>query len=339
MSPILLTICIATYNRAEFLKDTLSSIVTQMEAFDDVELLVVDGNSSDHTAAVVTKFQSINRHVSYLKLNQKGGVDKDFDLAVQNASGLYCWLFTDDDLLKEGAVGLVRASVLIGVDLVVVNSEICDYDLNRVFNKNSMQLEVDIQLDLSPVGRDRFFKLCATHITFIGAIVIKRSAWVAASREAFYGSRFIHVGVISTLSDSTTVLVLSQPIIKIRLGNAEWSNITFYVWTQLWPNLIWSFSNLSLDCKNAICKLEPWKSITFLLWSRALGTYSFQQYKKHISPKPISIYKFVALVIASFPQLLPRFLYFSYANILNNELILYYLNDGGKSKNKWLSAK
>ena len=338
MTSYCLTICIATYNRADFLIDTLKSIVSQVDAFQDVEVLVVDGNPTDHTEAVVKNIQSTCRHLNYIKLNEKGGVDKDFDVAVQRSSGRYCWLFTDDDLLTDSAVSKVRSAVLTGAELIVVNSEICDFDLKRVLNKSALQLDGDLETDFSTLGREDFFKLCATYITFIGAIVIKKSAWTEVSREIFYGTRFIHVGVISTLKNATRVLVLAEPMIKIRLGNAEWNNITFYVWTELWPKLIWSFSNLSEDCKKSICLYEPWKSITFLLWSRALGTYSLQQYIKHISPKPKSLYKFAALLLASLPQIFPRLLYFAYAKIRNNELMLYYLKDGGKSKNSWFSA-
>lgn len=338
MKPYLLTICIATYNRAEYLGETLNSIICQIETFDDVELLVVDGNSTDHTEAVVTKIQSVCRNLNYIKLKEKGGVDKDFDIAVQSSSGLYCWLFTDDDLLKEGAVSKVRSAVLRGAELIVVNSEICDYNFQRVLNKNSLNLSSDLETDLSPSGRESFFRLCATHITFIGAIVIKKTVWTELLRNVFYGTRFIHVGVISTLRDTTKVLVLAEPVIKIRLGNAEWNNLTFQIWTQLWPNLIWSFSNLSVECKQSICASEPWKSATFLLWSRALETYSKREYLKHLASKPISIHRITALVISYLPLFVPRLIYYSYAIIRHDELMLYYLADGRKSKNKWSST-
>jgi abequosyltransferase len=89
MKQYLLTICIATYNRADCLAVTLDNIVSQVDAFNDVEVLVVDGNSTDHTEAVVSKVNSVHRHLKYIKLKEKGGVDKDFDIAVQNSSGRY----------------------------------------------------------------------------------------------------------------------------------------------------------------------------------------------------------------------------------------------------------
>jgi glycosyltransferase involved in cell wall biosynthesis len=338
MKPYLLSICIATYNRADLLVETLNSIVAQLDAYDDVEVVVVDGNSTDHTETVVMKLQSSCPRLNYIKLKEKGGVDKDFDIAVQSSSGLYCWLFTDDDLVKAGAVGKVRAAISNGTDLIVVNAEICDYGFHRVLKKSALPIEKDQEYDFSTSGRESFFKVSATYITFIDAIVIKKALWTEFPRNNFYGSRFIHVGVISTLSDSTTALVLAEPLIKIRLGNAEWSNISFKVWAQLWPNLIWSFSNLSVDCKKSICRFEPWKSATFLMWSRALGSYSNQEYKNQVSPKPNSVYKITALMISFLPQWVPRIIYFVYAIIRQDSLMIYHLRDGEKSKNSWFST-
>lgn len=337
LSSVLLTVCIATYNRASFLPATLHSIVRQLAGLDDVEVLVVDGNSTDATEAAVREIQAGCPHLKYLKLQAKGGVDKDFDIAVQNSAGRYCWLFTDDDLLKDGAIAKVRDAVLRGGDLFVVNAEVCDYDVRRVLKRSALPIDKDVTSDFAPAARETFFKLCGTHITFIGAIVIRKAAWTQASREAFYGSRFIHVGVISTLGDATRFTVMAEPLIQIRLGNAEWTNIAFRVWTQLWPGLIWSFGNLSDECKRAVCSPDPWKSVRTLVWYRAIGTYSMGQYADHLRAKPNSAYKAAALLIAWLPQWLVRGFFRVYAAARGDQLQMYCLGDGGRSRNSWFS--
>ena len=53
----LLSICIPTYNRAEYLKKTLESIVWQRDFLSkDVEVVISDNCSTDDTASVVAKF-------------------------------------------------------------------------------------------------------------------------------------------------------------------------------------------------------------------------------------------------------------------------------------------
>ena len=52
------TVAIPTYNRADFLRQTLAGIVAQQFPRDHFEILVIDNNSRDHTAAVVAEFAS-----------------------------------------------------------------------------------------------------------------------------------------------------------------------------------------------------------------------------------------------------------------------------------------
>lgn len=49
-----MTFCIPTMNRAEFIGETLESIISQ--AGNDVEIVIVDGGSRDNTEAVVESF-------------------------------------------------------------------------------------------------------------------------------------------------------------------------------------------------------------------------------------------------------------------------------------------
>ena len=52
---IRLTIAITTRNRAEFIGQTLESIIPQLA--EDVELLILDGASTDGTPGVVAEYQ------------------------------------------------------------------------------------------------------------------------------------------------------------------------------------------------------------------------------------------------------------------------------------------
>ncbi len=110
MKSILLSICIATYNRADYIGQTLDSIIPQLD--DDVELLVVDGASTDNTEAIVRKYT--DPRIRYVRLPVKGGVDQDYCKAVELARGEFCWFFTDDDILKPGAISAVKNAISAG---------------------------------------------------------------------------------------------------------------------------------------------------------------------------------------------------------------------------------
>ena len=107
MKAPLLSICIATYNRAAYIGVTLDSIISQLT--DDVELLVVDGASTDSTEEVLHTYIKKSNRIRYIRLAAKGGVDQDYDKSIEFARGEWCWLFTDDDLLKPGAIAAVKS--------------------------------------------------------------------------------------------------------------------------------------------------------------------------------------------------------------------------------------
>src|ERR1700759_2688178 len=97
----LLSFCIATRNRAAALRETLENITAQLCDV-SAEIVVVDGNSTDDTEAVVTAAAARDQRIRYFRETSNAGFDADYDKAVTRASGKYCWLASDDDLLETG---------------------------------------------------------------------------------------------------------------------------------------------------------------------------------------------------------------------------------------------
>ena len=93
--------------------------------------MVLDGGSSDTTAEVVGKYVAADSRIHYFRQATNLGVDQDFDRAVQQANGEYCWLLSDDDLIKPGAVAKVLEALREGPSLVLVNAEVHNKDFSR----------------------------------------------------------------------------------------------------------------------------------------------------------------------------------------------------------------
>lgn len=93
-----LTVAVCTYNRAESLADTLDSLANQhVPEGLVVELLVIDNNSSDHTAQLVERYADHPLNLRYL-FEPKQGLSHARNKAIQEAVGDIL-LFTDDDVL------------------------------------------------------------------------------------------------------------------------------------------------------------------------------------------------------------------------------------------------
>jgi glycosyltransferase involved in cell wall biosynthesis len=123
---IKVTIAIPTYNRADFLRQTLAGIAEQQFPREHFEVLVIDNNSTDHTRAVVAEFASGRPAPRYLVETQQG-LDYGRNRAIAEARGEII-LFADDDILvrpdwlaqmavplmadRDGKVGAVGGEVI-----------------------------------------------------------------------------------------------------------------------------------------------------------------------------------------------------------------------------------
>lgn len=297
MVTLRLSICIATYNRGKFIGETLDSILNQL--LPGVELLVVDGASPDDTHEVMAQYLLRHPEVRYFRERENSGIDGDYDKAVGYARGEYCWLMSDDDLLKPGAIQRVLSAIDGKSDLIVVNSEIWNADYSEKLLDRRLKIAADVEYRKK--NNEQFFIETANQLGFIGCVVIRRNFWFSRDRDSFYGTMFIHVGVIFQHPAIETAKVISEPLIAIRDGNATWAARTFEVWAMKWPELIWSFSDFSDTAKRAVCLQEQWRNFKFLFYHRAMGSYSLAEFHKFLSPKVKGLARVKAYIAAAFP--------------------------------------
>lgn len=323
MKKPLLSICIATYNRAAYIGETLESIIPQLD--DDVEILVVDGASTDNTEGVVRQYAGKESRIRYIRLSAKGGIDQDYDKSVQLARGKYCWFFTDDDVLIPGAVNAVKSAINEGHDLVVVNAEVRNRDLSKTLQ--TQKIAIDENKIYSPYDMENLFIDSLSYLTFIGAVVIRRSVWLSRDRAIYFGTEFVHLGTIFQKSLNGSTLIIAEPYIIIRFGNAHWTPRSFEIWMFKFPELVWSFKNISTKAKQSICKREPWLNLRSLFVHRSLGSYNIQSYCRYFPTMRINrLWKFCAWFIACFPRKIIIGVHYCYSRIKGPESRASYDN-------------
>ena len=285
-----LSVCIATLNRATFLGEMLDSLISQVTAggFDSqVEVVVIDGASTDDTEQVLRDRQARFAHLRYRRLEAKGGVDLDYCRAVEMAEGEYCWLMSDDDLLKPGAVAAVLEASQNSYSLIVVNAEVRDADLSTVLHPTCLPFTTD---QVYPSAEHaRLLTDLANYMSFIGSVVIRREVWNARQTEPYLGTEFIHLGVIFQSALPAATRVLAAAHIIIRYGNASWSGRSFETWLFKWPQLIWSFTDLPAAAKAQVTPEEPWRNPRFLLIYRAKGVLTPEIYQRWLAPRMIRV--------------------------------------------------
>ncbi len=300
MNPTL-SVCIATLNRADFIAATIESIAGQMS--DEVEIVVLDGGSADGTDRVIAELQQRVPSLRYVRQDTNYGVDRDYDSAVVQARGRYCWLMSDDDLLKPGAIDAVLARIREDYGLIVVNTELVSFDLSETIVANRLAIREDRVFEAGDI--DALFRDCVGHLGYIGAVVIRRDEWMARQREPYFGSNFIHIGVIFQAPLPFRAIALATDYVSVRFGNTQWRPREFEIYMVRLTELLHSFDAISENVRTQVHPLQPWRSVRSLFFYRAKGTYSLVEYRNWVRPRVTSRWDaFKAWCVAVFPGVL-----------------------------------
>jgi abequosyltransferase len=195
-APIELSICIPTYNFGEFIGETLESILPQL--VNGVEVVVLDGGSTDDTTAVVQGFQERFPALHYHRREQRGGIDRDMALTVELARGRYCWLFSSDDLVKPGAIAQVLEQIRSDADVYLCGLTLCTRDMRPLRDQLVLDLPAERTFDLAlPGDRREYFEHAQTttaFFSFLGSVIFKKARWDEVPLdEDFVGSCWAHV--------------------------------------------------------------------------------------------------------------------------------------------------
>lgn len=271
----LLSICIATRNRAQYLQETLEIFAEQITA--EVEVVVLDGASTDDTPRLMQDLAKKYPWLISVRQEKNGGIDADYDLCVRYATGKYCWLFSDDDWPLPSSVEKVLKACRGQHSFIFIDAEVRDVEMKSLILSRRANLTQDHVIQ--PEQQDLVFELTAKALSFIGSCVLKRELWLRCDFAHCSGYMFPHIGPLFDKKMPTSSLLLANPLIAIRYGNATWSSNSFRIWMINWPVLIWKLRGVSEGAKLNVTLQKPWLDTKIIFWQRAKGIYSADEYK------------------------------------------------------------
>lgn len=308
---------------------TLDSIIPQLTV--ECELVISDNASTDKTEQVISKYVRHFKQLRYIKQPQNIGLDRNYNAAVEAAQGEYCWLMTDDDLLKPGAVAAILEQLCGSISLIVVTTEVRDFSLSKILQHRWPNFDSDRVYGSNEL--DRLFLDLGGALN-INAFVIRRQIWLTREKEEYYGSLLIHMGVVfqRPLPDSTRLI--AEPLITYRKGNVQtYSTVFSEIVMSKWPSLVESLA-LSESTKERIYSTCPWKHFGELLLWRARGHFSLAEYRKWIRPRLRSSREaLIPMIVALLPGAFINVLFIfrglltcrPYRGVWQRELFLYWM--------------
>ena len=115
------SIIIPTFNRKEYLKECLNSVLTQ--DYKNLEIIISDDNSTDKTEILVKEYQKKFPFIKYVKNTKypkgpNGNKNNGLDYAIGEIVGI---LDDDDFLIEKNAITLMVDKINNGYDVVMCN--------------------------------------------------------------------------------------------------------------------------------------------------------------------------------------------------------------------------
>lgn len=132
-----ISVCMATFEGAEFVAQQLSSILVQIG--DSDEVVVVDDCSSDRTVAIVESFA--DPRISMLRNERNLGYTRTFERALSSATGDVIFIADQDDVWLPGKVA-ASLEALGRHELVVHDLRVVDRDLHTIAESHFRQHHV-----------------------------------------------------------------------------------------------------------------------------------------------------------------------------------------------------
>lgn len=224
MRPPTLSVCIPTHNFGAFIGETLRGVVGQ--ATQDMEIVVLDGASTDNTAEVVREIQRGFQNLRYQILPRKGGIDRDLESTVALARGDYCWLLSSDDVPTPGAVDRILREIEAGSEIILGNRIECDLSLVPLRQSTWLPADVDDRLFRFPSAASWREYLDAARsmgalFSYMSSIIVRREAWLqAAPGPGYDGTNYAHVArLIRILQGAGSLKYVRAPLVYCRGEN------------------------------------------------------------------------------------------------------------------------
>lgn len=172
----LISVVIPTWNAADYLPQTLDSVLAQ--TWDRVEILVVDDGSTDDTADVVARYGD---RVRCLRQENWGGPSRPRNLAVEAARGELIAFFDADDLMEPDKLSVAAEAFGTSPEIDFVFSSFREIDeKGRVLKEDFLAGYTEFRRHLEPgdpprlPGRTAYGLLLRANYVGTSSVVCRR---------------------------------------------------------------------------------------------------------------------------------------------------------------------
>ncbi|WP_248929427.1 glycosyltransferase family 2 protein [Paenibacillus hamazuiensis] len=250
MGKPLLSIIIPTYNRANLLEKMLTSLLPQIGNYkDEIELIVSDNCSTDHTKDVIESALKKESFI-YNKNNFNiGPVGNIFKTIQDIASGEFCWVLGDDDMVLNGKLHELIETIKKNnnFDYFFINyfvksieerNDIIDNN-NSIYHPSFEECMLQDFVNKQLSSWEELFGIQTFMPSYLFTAIVsslfRRSTWIKYSKaicldnnaEMFstLDTAYPHLKVIALSMHNKSVYYIGDPIVLLGQGSQEWFHL------------------------------------------------------------------------------------------------------------------
>lgn len=217
-----LSICIPTYNRADYLPELLDSIAAQTGHRCEVEVVISDNASTDATPEVIERYRGRIASLRYHRASENRGPDRNFLKVVELATGDWCWLMGSDDVIELGGIATVERALAAHPDAAAAYVQRNAYTTDLA-SKVPQLISSDLDRTDLIQGADQIFSRLGQFIGFLSSNIVNRRVWndvVANYPLKPFFNAWVHVYVMGRMMQQRPAWVcVAQPCVGYRTGN------------------------------------------------------------------------------------------------------------------------
>ena len=222
----LLTITIPTFNRCGCLEQLLESIAKQLaHGNTEVDVIVVDNNSSDLTRSCCEKWAQKIERFTYIRNAENIGMSRNIIKCFEITRSRYSWTIGDDDILRLDTIQQI---------LAILKNQQPDlmYLSNMPFLGEPSTAAVTFFGALTPreITNVSFTKIVNIYATFISAMIINKRMFdtcVPAISVAAYEATVIPqlAWILCILTKGQRFIYVPQPLVLARRAGSGGYNL------------------------------------------------------------------------------------------------------------------
>lgn len=233
-----ISVCIATYNGADFIREQLETILMQIP--EDAEVLIGDDGSVDGTIHVVEEIN--DPRIRVIKNSSNLGYICNFENLIEKAKGNYIFLSDQDDVWPAGRVNKMISTMDMTGSLLVVGS--MDYFVDDI-SACKFFCGFDRSRDSSPV-RNILDTFVGRSVPYFGCAMLL-SKKLKSYIIPFHSKVISHDIWISFVANRRCSVAHLNDVVTLRRvhgGNLTRSNRSLF--DKLKTRFIWSLAILKI---------------------------------------------------------------------------------------------